>query len=48
MSEEYTFEELCNFNWNDSLSLKSQKNMNFTMSDISKNDLKYKIFPEQN
>ena len=37
MSEEFTFEEFCNFSWNDSVCLKSQKDMNFTMSDASKN-----------
>lgn len=39
MSEEFTFDELNLWNWNHSVSIKSIKNPNFTMSDVSKQDL---------
>lgn len=39
MSEQFAFDELNLWNWNQSVSLKSYKNPNFTMSDVSNKEL---------
>ena len=43
MSEQFTFDELNLWNWNQSVSIKSIKNPNFTMSDVSNQDLQFQV-----